>query len=254
MPDWPAPDLLAVWQGSPRPPAAESRAEIAGRIALSRFREGLPVSDEVIEELFALADRNGEQRPGMFTEQEREEIGRDRQRVERAREALAGAEPVPSQIEICRLDGRRAVRVFLTGDLDFYRERLVQALGADRVVVMPARFSERQMVGFRDRILEASDELAGSGIFISRLNGGPDAFTVRYFAADFERAEETLRERFGEFLPAVPQRRAAGGVYGARVRRQRDRLGNDPGPSRRQDPDRGLRAVALHGHAEPAPR
>lgn len=200
MADWPAPDQLDVWQGLPRPPAPGStRAEMAGRIALSRFRDGLPVSDAIIEELFALADRDGEARPGTFTEREREEIRGDRQRTDRVREVVAGADAGLSRIELCWLAGRRGVRVFLTGDQDRYRQLLVEALGADRVAVLRARFSEREMTEFSRRLREAMGQLAEQGILISTMHPEPDAYKVNYFAADPARAERTLRERFGAF-------------------------------------------------------
>jgi hypothetical protein len=80
----------------------------------------------------------------------------------------------------------------LTGDLDRHRERLVQALDAIGVVVAPAGFSERGLVGFSTQVREASNPLAESRTFISGHHGELNAYRIRYFAADSERAEPTL--------------------------------------------------------------
>ena len=141
MTDWPGPELLAVYEPTRPTARPESTDGTRERIAIARAREGLAVTDRLVAQVIAANDRAGGEQTDIFTAQERADIFGDQERVELAHVVLGG--PEVSEIEVFWRDGRRAVRIWLTAaERERHEPQLIAALGADRVVVATARFSE----------------------------------------------------------------------------------------------------------------
>jgi hypothetical protein len=136
--------------------------------------------------------------PGLTPEQEQDTWG-DHERVERARAVLAGADDAVAAVEVCWHEGRRAVLVRLVNDRDRHEARLVEALGRDRVVVVEAPFSCRELEELHTRVVRAADDLRREGIHLMESGPHEGLIAIAYYAADAERAERVLRERFGAF-------------------------------------------------------
>lgn len=199
MPDWPGPELIAVYDPTRPRAVSASGDDMAAKIAGWRAGQGLPVSDVLVAEVLAYARRSGRAQPGSLTEAEEQDTWGDHQRVELAQAALSDAEPVLGRVEVCWLDGRRAVRVLLTGELERYRQRLLEVLGPDRIVVDQVRFTGVQLAGFQRQVSADADELAAEGIYLTSSWSERDGLAIEYFAVDFERADRMMHERYGAF-------------------------------------------------------
>jgi hypothetical protein len=82
----------------------------------------LPISEEILCSILARAPRDLE-RTGIYTDAEQEDIYGDNERVALAQAVLAVAEDVLGGLELCWHDGRRGVRMRLTGERERYRQR-----------------------------------------------------------------------------------------------------------------------------------
>jgi len=173
-----------------------SEAEQRVVIATARIRQGLSVSDAILSEV--LAFQRSASQAGIFTPAEREDIYGDNDRVERARAVLADADAVLGSLQVCWVNGRRGVRVLLTGEHDRWRQRLSAELGAELVLVEPAAMTERESTRLQQEVHAARSELADQGIFVTRHGHGVDGFEVSYLAWDQAAAVAALRSRFGD--------------------------------------------------------
>ncbi len=169
----------------------------AARIARHRLDSGLPVSSEIVSAVLAKNARDG--RNGSYTDAEEQDIFRDHERRDKAQAVLAHAENVLSSIEVCWLNGQRAVRVWLTAEHDRYRDLLTGALGPDRVLVEQTRYTARESREFHERVRADSSELAEQGIYLSSFGPTRDGVDVAYYAADFVLADKLLHDRYGAF-------------------------------------------------------
>lgn len=199
MSAWPDPAMTAVFDPTRSPAAAETDEDLRFRIASARVRDGLPVSDEILDDVIAYARREGTRAAGRFTESERHDVYEDHLRRERAQLVLADAGEVLNRIEMCWLNGRRAVRVLLTEELDRYERALVAELGVGRVVVERVRFTAEELSALHARVRSDAEELAEQGVSLSHTGPGRNGLEIGYFATDFEGAEQLLRDRYGSF-------------------------------------------------------
>lgn len=195
MSEWPAPDQTAVYQ-PPKLPAESAEDERTG-ISLARARDGLPVDDRLVDEALENARREGPRT--CMTAAEQQDVYDGHKRVELARGVLADAKEVFAGLEVCWLAGRRALRVRLTGELERYTRLLADAVGADRVVVEQARFTEAELESLHRKVREQSEELRSEGIMFVQTGPQMDAIGIAYHALDKERAQRILEERFGDF-------------------------------------------------------
>jgi hypothetical protein len=197
MPEWPSADQHAVYIPPARASEPESGADIRARIAGARIRQGLAVSDEILSEI--IAGESASAPSGMFTEAERQDIDGDNERITQARAIVAGAEDVFGDLQVCWHHGRRGVRVLLTGQHERYRQLLSEVIEPDRLVIDSAKVTEAEVRG-RERDVRAHvEQLAEQGIFLTGHGSGLNGFEISYLAADHDRAERVLRDRFGEF-------------------------------------------------------
>lgn len=196
MSQWPPPDRESVYLPPKLPAPRMSEAEQRVVIATARIRQGLSVSDAILTEV--LASQRSASQVGIFTPAEQEDIYGDNDRVERARAVLADADEVLGSLQVCWVNGRRGVRVLLTGEHDHWRQRLSAALGAELVVVEPAAMTERESARLQQEVHAATSELADQGIFVTGHGHGVDGFEVSYLAWDDAVAVATLRSRFGD--------------------------------------------------------
>lgn len=196
--NWPSPEQLAVWDphviDSP-PPHGAAPPPDREQITVARVRDGLPISDEVLDEILG-HDRSAGP-PGHYTEAERYDLNRDHDRVEVAERELAEAEEVFGGIAVCWVDGRRGVEVMLTGRLEEFRERLGRALGPDRVSVGRCTATMSEARALQERVRVEAEDLLELGIRVSSHGHSRKGFSIHYWAPDHRRAERILRERFG---------------------------------------------------------
>jgi len=198
MARWPGSDAKAVYVPAPVPATRETAAELRARIAAARVREGLNVSDEILA--LIVGDSAESSSPGIFTPDERADIGGDGDRVARARAVLEGAGEVLGGLEVCWVGGRRGVRVLVTAELARYRRLLSEQIDPARLVIERTSVSERELAGLADRVRSATDALAAEGIFPVMYGPTIGGFEIEYLAWDRDRAERLLRERFGEMV------------------------------------------------------
>jgi hypothetical protein len=170
---------------------------VRSRIAAARVAEGLPVSDAILSSVLAYREECGFE--STLTAVEDEDTFGDHDRVARAQGVLAGADDVLSGIEVCWVNGRRAVRVRLTDHLEHYRSALLEALESGRLVVERARFTARELAEFSDQVHAQADELSKQNIFLSSWGTVADGLNIDYFSPSYAAAERSLRERFGHF-------------------------------------------------------
>lgn len=198
MSGWPPTDKNSVYL----PPAISappvSEVERRAQIAAARIREGLSVSDEILSEI--LSSPYSASDVGIFTPAERADIEGDYDRVERARAVLADAESIQGGLQVCWVNGQRAIRTLLIAEHDHYRRLLSEQLGAERVVVDRAVMTEPQQRHLQERLHEQSSELAEEGIWLTQTGQGIEGFVIHYLAYDPQAAEATLRERLGEHV------------------------------------------------------
>lgn len=199
MGDWPGTDRDAVYVPPAQPPVLPSDAEVRARIAGARIQQGLPVSDEILARIIAGGSQSGPGGPGMFTEAEQEDIYGDNDRVGQARAVLADAEHVLGGVQVCWRNGRRGVRVLLTGEQDRWRQLLSEVIEPDRLVIGSAEASEREVRAREQEVRAQVEQLAEQGIFLTRHGTGLEGFEISYLAFDDERADRVLRDRFGDF-------------------------------------------------------
>jgi hypothetical protein len=197
MDKWPDSNQLGIYEPPrlPRPPtlAADRQAGIVSR----RFEIGLPVTADIVSEVLAATGPNG--RSGVYTDAEEADTYDGNERSDRAMEVLADADDVLAGIDLCWLQGRQAVRVWLTGELDHYRQLLIEALGAERVAVEQARYSIRESGELHGRVRTDEAELAEQGIYVTSSGASRDGVAVGYYAADFAFADRLLHDRYGAF-------------------------------------------------------
>ena len=101
--------------------------------------------------------------------------------------------------EVGGQDGRRVLTIYLGDDQDDVRQRLVEAVGTDRLSFKSAEFTAEETERTRDALWDGRDDLEAAGIQLVGSSAAPSGeISVDFMAADPETAEQTLRERFGE--------------------------------------------------------
>lgn len=149
---------------------------------------------------------------GFLTAEEEADTWGDMERVERARAVLAEAGDAFGGLEVCWHEGRRAVRVRLVAERERYERLLVEALGPGRVVIEPARYSERELTALHERVNAEMDALARDGIYLVSTAPLAGGIAIEYVATGAERAERILRERFGAFATLTYRRASLRGL------------------------------------------
>jgi hypothetical protein len=172
------------------------KTEVERRVEISSYRvlQGLPVSDAVLDEI--LGDSGGEPN-SMLTRAEQLDRNQSNELSVQAQEVLADADDVLGRVEMCWLDGRRAVRVRLTDQFDHYRDLLSERIGADRVSVEFTPQTKVQVTELQARLSADRDELAEHGIRLTRSGGGRNGLEISYLAWDQHAAEQILHQRYG---------------------------------------------------------
>src|SRR5581483_7560869 len=99
----------------------------------------------------------------------------------------------------CWRDGRRAVRVLLTGEQDRYTRLLSGVIDPDRLVIDTAAFTDAELRRRSEQVSAESKQLAADGIFLTGFGTGLDGFVIQYVAANFARADRVLHDMFGDF-------------------------------------------------------
>jgi hypothetical protein len=196
MAEWPPRDKQSVYVPPTLPTAPESEVAQRARIAAARVREGLPISDEILSEV--LRSHAGEKHVGIFTASEQEDIYGDSERVEVARAALGDVEGVLGSLQVCWVEGRRGIRVLLTGEHERYRQRLSEKLDPERVVIDHALMTEDDGRRLQEVARAQQSALAEQGIFLTMSGQGIEGFEIEYLAWHPSAAEVTLRQLFGD--------------------------------------------------------
>jgi hypothetical protein len=129
MPCWPPPDRESVyvppessWRGmhgrgrdDPERERGPSETEQRALLAAARVREGLPISDEILDRIMRGQEQDSDiyaraECSDIYTRAERSDIDSDRERVERVRALLNDDHGIYGGITVCRANGQRAVR------------------------------------------------------------------------------------------------------------------------------------------------
>jgi hypothetical protein len=170
---------------------------------------GLAVDAESVFRAIENEQRPGYHFPGMwFTpEEELEERTFDRGVFERV-EAFAVEQGAEIGHTASRwLNGKKALEISIQGDVDRYRELLTARFGSERLIVRPARFSERERLELADRVGEDTPELAELGIHLAAIHPGlldrEEGVHVSYWAIEQLQAKALLLERYGPMI--VPE-------------------------------------------------
>jgi hypothetical protein len=199
MAQWPGPDQPAVYVPSVEPSAPMTRDEVRARLASARIRSGLSVSEEILAQIMAAGYAVDPERAGIYTASEQQDIYGDNERVDRARAVLTEAQDVLGGLQVCWTAGRRGIRVLLTGDRDRYRRLLAEVIDPERLVIDAATFTETEVARRGEAVRAHSEQLAADGIILTRSGTRAEGFVIEYLAADFERADRVLHDRFGDF-------------------------------------------------------
>jgi hypothetical protein len=199
MAQWPGPDEPAVYVPSVEPSTPMTRGELRARLAGARIRSGLPVSEEILSQIMAAGYAADPERAEIYTASEQQDIDGDNERVDRARAVLSDAEDVLGGLQVCWTGGRRGIRVLLTGDRDRYRRLLAAVIDPERLVIDAATVTEAELARRGEKVRAQSEQLAADGIILTRSGTGVEGFVIEYLAADFERADRVLHDRFGDF-------------------------------------------------------
>ena len=199
---WPQGDDATVYEPPQAPPVAPSAIEIKAQLAAARVREGLPAGESELEDV--LAQRASDDpwlQQTMFTRAEHEEMDAEFFVDERVQELLQDDEGVLLRREVGWQNGRRVLTIYLSDDQDDIRRRLVEAVGTDRLKFGSARFTVEETERRTQAIWDESDDLEAAGIQLTGSGARPSGeITVDFTAADPDRAEQVLRERFGEIV------------------------------------------------------
>lgn len=197
--DWPDDKRERVYIPAAAAPVAVTPDELRVRLVSARVRDRLPVDEDTLSQIMRAGYAADPERAGIYTAAEQQDIYGDGERVEKARAVLADAADVFGDLQVCWLDGRRAVRVRLTGELNRYRELLSGAIGSERLLVEPTAFTETELRHRAAEVRAQGEQLAADGIMITMSGFTIDGFVIEYLAADFAHAERVLHDRFGEF-------------------------------------------------------
>jgi hypothetical protein len=105
----------------------------------------------------------------------------------------------------CWRGGRRMIEITVKQDAEHYFELLTGELSPadrERVILSPARFSERELTALSERIWKQRDELRALGIELALSGHRDDGLSVAFFSPDRERAECVLAKSYGPMLIA----------------------------------------------------
>jgi hypothetical protein len=168
-------------------------------VIAQRREGGLPIDPRSVRRAIENSNRPEFPLPGLFftPEEEAEIEAEDDELADRAEALLIDAGAEVGGVAWCWLDGRRGVEVSVKRDVERYRELLDRELGSDRVIVKPARYSEREQRELCDRIENDVPGLAQLGIELSSWWSDETGVQVQYFAADRDQAQRLLRGRWG---------------------------------------------------------
>jgi hypothetical protein len=197
--EWPGSDQQAVYVPSVDPPAPVAADELRARLASARIRSGLTVDEEILSQIMAEGYAADPGRARIYTASEQEDIYGDNERLDRARAVLSNAEDVLGGLQVCWTSGRRGIRVQLTGERAHYRRLLSEVIDPARLVIDTATLTETELARRGEEVRAHSEQLAADGIILTRSGSGAEGFVIEYLAADFERADRVLHDRFGDF-------------------------------------------------------
>jgi hypothetical protein len=196
--EWPPDDVAAIYEVPRERATPETPIEQRAQLAAERVRDGMPVSDALLDAVLAELERDPSL--GSMTETEYAEYYASTERAGAAREVLEAFGDVFGDLSHDRRDGRDVVRVRVTAKLEDVRAALVERLGAEFVVVERAAITEAEGDALTDRVFEQRDALKAEGVFVTGGSHDADGAQITYFAADQARAEALLRERFGDAI------------------------------------------------------
>ena len=199
MVTWPEEDRPVVYIPPLIPGDPETPDALRVRLGTARLREGLSADDERLSEILRSGYSADPERAGIYTRAEQQDIYGDHERVEAARAVLADAGDEFGGIAVCWREGRRGIRVQLTGELDRWRERLVAVIDPARLVIEQVSHGEAELRRRGEQVRAQSEQLAAEGIHVTRSRITVDGFVIDYLAADRVHAEQRLQERFGDF-------------------------------------------------------
>ena len=199
MVEWPDESREAVYIPPLVAAAPVSLEDLRVRLASARVREGLPADDEHLSQIMRSGYAADPGRRGIYTASEQEDICGDNERVDAVRAVLADAEDVFGGLQVCWRNGRRGVRVMLTGELARWRHLLEQAIEPARLVLDEVAHNEAELRRRGEQVRIQSEQLAAEGIILTRSGSTVDGFVIDYLAADRVRAQRVMQERFGDF-------------------------------------------------------
>jgi hypothetical protein len=199
MAEWPGSDQQAVYVPSVEPPAPLGRDVLRARLATARIRSGLAASEEILSQIMTAGYAADPERVGIYTASEQQDIDGDSERVDRARAVLSDAEEVLGGLQVCWTGGRRGIRVLLTGERDRYWRQLAEVIDPERLVIDAAILAEAELARCGEEVRAQAEQLAADGIILTRSGTRVEGFVIEYLAADFERADRVLHDRFGDF-------------------------------------------------------
>ena len=198
-PTWPGPRDVEAYCAPNKylPPRPESA--FLEEVIAQRRGDGLPFDSVTVRRAVENSQRPEYPLPGLYyTPEEEAEIETvDDDLADRVEALLIDVGAEVGSLEWCWLAGRRAVKASVKDDVERHRELLTRELGADRVIVTPARYSGHEQLELSGRIFTDQAELAELGIEVSMWGPSEAGVEAHYFAADREHAQQVLGQRYG---------------------------------------------------------
>jgi hypothetical protein len=199
---WPSASDFAAYHAPrvERPPVPE--APLEERVIEGRRLSGLPLDRRNVERAMENVSRPDYELPGLwFTPEERQESYEFDHELPGRIEAAAverGAEV--GGVALAWLNGKQAIEIWIKEDVEHYRDLLTTQFGAEPIIVSQARYSQRELSEFQERVSQDQTMLADLGIDLHSSGPHHDGLHVDYFAADQPRAEALLRDRYGPMV------------------------------------------------------
>jgi hypothetical protein len=204
---WPGPRDVAAYcppvTYPPQSPASER--DLIDEAIEDRRESGLPTDRDSIHRAVENSRRADYEMPGRFLtpDEQADAEAFDRRLPEYAENVLSDAGAEIGWSAYCWRGGRRMIEITVKHDVEHYFELLLGELHPahrGRVILSPARHSERGLTVLSERIWDERDELRALGIDLAGCSHQHDALSIRFFSPDHERAERALAERYGPIV------------------------------------------------------
>ena len=162
------------------------------RVAAARWRVGLPVTDEIVDDVLRHAEGLFVAGRPTYTEAEEQEMRTYDARLRRDVAAIVEPQHL-AEVRLIWLGGRRGVEVGVTF-ADDYQQRLAQAVGAERVRVVKSEVAIAAALEIQEAVGNDLARLGDAGVDVELVDGE----RIEYFAADEATSAALLRDRYGQ--------------------------------------------------------